>query len=47
MIAKHSIEQLKNQIDIIDIISNSLELKKAGANFNACCPFHGNKVKGF
>jgi DNA primase len=47
MIAKHSIEQLKNQIDIVDIISNSLELKKTGANFKACCPFHGEDTPSF
>jgi DNA primase len=44
MITKQSLEQLKNQIDIVDILSNSLELKKAGANFKACCPFHGEKT---
>lgn len=41
MITKTSLENLKNQIDIVDIVSNSLELKKYGANFKACCPFHG------
>jgi len=41
MIAKHSVEKLKDQIDIVDIVSQSLNLIKAGANFKACCPFHG------
>lgn len=47
MITKSSIENLKSHIDIVDIISNSLELKKAGANFKACCPFHGEDTPSF
>lgn len=47
MIKKQSLENLKVQIDIVDIISNSLELKKAGANFKACCPFHGEDTPSF
>ena len=41
MIKSSSLEQLKQQIDIVDVISNSIELRKSGANFKACCPFHG------
>ena len=47
MIEKASEEQLKNSIDIIDIISNYIEIKKAGANFKANCPFHGEKTPSF
>lgn len=47
MITKQSIENLKSHIDIVDIISQSLELKKAGANFKACCPFHGEDTPSF
>ena len=47
MIKTSSLEALKAQIDIIDIISNSLELKKAGANFKACCPFHDESTPSF
>ena len=47
MIDNNSIEQLKNSIDIVDIISNYIELKKAGANFKANCPFHGEKTPSF
>ncbi|CAA6806862.1 MAG: DNA primase (EC [uncultured Sulfurovum sp.] len=31
-------------MDIVDIVSNYIELKKSGANFKACCPFHGEKT---
>jgi DNA primase len=47
MIKTHSLEALKNHIDIVDIIGSELELKKAGANFKACCPFHGESTPSF
>jgi len=47
LISKTSIENLKNQIDIVDIISSFIELKKAGANFKACCPFHNENTPSF
>jgi len=47
MITKDSIEILKSQLDVVDVISQFLELKKAGANFKACCPFHGETTPSF
>ncbi|QDF28957.1 DNA primase [Halarcobacter anaerophilus] len=47
MITKSSLDALKDQIDIIDVISNSIEIRKAGANFKACCPFHGEDTPSF
>ena len=47
MITKESIENLKNHLDIVDVVSQSLELKKSGANFKACCPFHGEETPSF
>lgn len=47
LISKTSIENLKNQIDIVDIVSSFIELKKSGANFKACCPFHGEDTPSF
>ncbi|HFU75015.1 MAG TPA: DNA primase [Arcobacter sp.] len=44
MISKHSIENLKNQLDVVDVVGNYITLKKSGANFKACCPFHGEKT---
>ena len=47
MIDKASIEKLKDYMDIIDIISHYLDIKKSGANFKANCPFHGEKTPSF
>ena len=47
MIKKESIENLKNHLDVVDVISQFIEIKKSGANFKACCPFHGESTPSF
>ena len=47
MIDNGSIDALKATIDIVDVIGNYVELKKAGASFKANCPFHGEKTPSF
>jgi len=40
-------QELLNRIDVIDIIDKRVQLKKRGANFIACCPFHDEKTPSF
>jgi len=41
------IQDLLNRVDIVDVIDASVPLKKAGANYAACCPFHNEKSPSF
>ncbi|WP_394808855.1 DNA primase [Nitrosomonas sp.] len=47
MIPQPFIYDLLNRVDIVDAIDRHVPLKKAGANFIACCPFHSEKTPSF
>ena len=47
MIPESFIQELLNRIDVVDIIDKRVTLKKAGANYLACCPFHQEKTPSF
>jgi DNA primase len=46
-IPEEKINEIKNTADIVDIISESVVLKKAGRNHIGLCPFHSEKTPSF
>src|SRR6201997_4710648 len=47
MIPNDFIQTLLARVDIVPVIDRHVALKKAGANFAACCPFHSEKTPSF
>ena len=47
MIPESFIQELLARVDIIDVVERYITLKKAGANYQACCPFHSEKTPSF
>jgi len=41
------IDELINRTDIVEVIDACVPLKKAGREYKACCPFHGEKTPSF
>ena len=47
LFAKESLSLLKEKIDLVEVVSSYISLKKSGKNFKACCPFHKEKTPSF
>ncbi len=47
MIPESFIQDLLARVDIVDLVDSYVKLKKAGANYAACCPFHNEKTPSF
>ena len=46
-IPEEIIERIKEQNDIVDIVSESVRLKRSGQNYTGLCPFHSEKTPSF
>jgi hypothetical protein len=47
LIPESFIQELLHRVDIVDLIDAHVPLRKAGANYAACCPFHNEKTPSF
>jgi DNA primase len=47
MIPQSFIQDLLHRVDIVDVVDRHVRLKRAGANYVACCPFHSEKTPSF
>ncbi|MDE2357813.1 MAG: DNA primase [Betaproteobacteria bacterium] len=47
MIPNDFVQTLLARVDIVDVIDRLVPLRKAGANYQACCPFHSEKTPSF
>lgn len=43
----NQVDEIKQKLNIVDVINRYLPLKKRGHNHLACCPFHGEKTPSF
>jgi DNA primase len=46
-IPQHFIDELIARTDIIEVIGSRVQLKRAGREYKACCPFHDEKTPSF
>lgn len=47
MIPEHIIDKIKEENDIVDVISEVVKLKRSGRNYTGLCPFHSEKTPSF
>ena len=41
------ISEIRDRLDILDVVQSRVVLKKKGANYWGCCPFHNEKTPSF
>jgi len=43
----NDVEEIKSKVDVVELISEYVQLKASGANFRGLCPFHNEKTPSF
>jgi len=46
-IPEEKLQELRDRIDIVDLVGRYVGLKRSGKNFSACCPFHSERTPSF
>ncbi len=47
LFSKHSLEALRDKVDLVDLMSGYIDLKKSGSSYKGLCPFHDEKTPSF
>jgi len=43
----NDVEEIKSKVDVVELVSEYVQLKASGANFRGLCPFHNEKSPSF
>ena len=46
-LSENKIDDVRNSVDIVEVIGSVVRLKKSGQNFMGLCPFHPEKTPSF
>ncbi|WP_213357461.1 DNA primase [Chlamydiifrater phoenicopteri] len=47
MYTEESLDNLRQSLDIVEVLSEHISLRKSGATYKSCCPFHSEKTPSF
>ena len=47
MIKKETIDKIRDAANIVEVVGDSVTLRKAGINYKGLCPFHDDKKESF